>query len=70
MPASLANLVADINHLERIQTLATKLVTGICHLRSLQGRRLRTDPITAIKILAGLLDVNPNLTFLPPLGAA
>ncbi len=26
------NLVADINHLERIQSLATRLVTGIRHL--------------------------------------
>ncbi len=32
MPASSPNLVADINHLERIQRLATKLVTGMRHL--------------------------------------
>ncbi len=32
MPACSSNLVADINHLERIQRFATRLVTGICHL--------------------------------------
>ncbi len=29
MPASSPNLVADINHLQRIQRLATRLVTGM-----------------------------------------
>ncbi len=32
MPACSPNLVADINHLERIQRLATRMVTGIRHL--------------------------------------
>ncbi len=32
MPACSPNLVADINHLERIQRLATRLVTGMRHL--------------------------------------
>ncbi len=32
MPVCSANLVADINHLERIQRIATRLVTGIHHL--------------------------------------
>ncbi len=31
-PAYLPNLVADTNHLERIQKLATRLVTGVRHL--------------------------------------
>ncbi len=70
------NLVADINHLERIQRLATRLVTGMRHLpyeerlqrldlHSLQRRRLRDDLITAFKIFKGLLDIDPNLFFLP-----
>ncbi len=77
MPACLPNLVADINHLERIQRLATRLVTGLRHLPyeerlqrlglySLQRRRLRADLITAFKIFKGLLDIDPNLFFLPP----
>ncbi len=33
MPACSPNLVAGINHLERIQRLATRLVTGMRHLR-------------------------------------
>ncbi len=32
MPACLPNLVADISHLERIQRLATRLLTGMRHL--------------------------------------
>ncbi len=32
----------------------------------LQLRRQRADLITEIKIFTGLLDVNPNLFFLPP----
>ncbi len=63
--------VADINHLERIQRLATRLVTGMRHLpyeerlqrlgfHSLQRRRLRDDLITAFKIFKGLLDIDPN----------
>ncbi len=31
MPACSPNLVADINHLERIQRLATRLATGMRH---------------------------------------
>ncbi len=78
MPACSPNLVADINHLERIQRLATRLVTGTRHLpyeerlqrlglHSLQRQRLRADVITAFKIFTGLLDIDPNLFFLPPL---
>ncbi len=69
--------MVHINHLERIQRIATRLVTGIRHLPygerrqrldlySLQRRRLRADQITSFKIFTGLLDIDPNLFFLPP----
>ncbi len=75
-PACSQNLVANINHLERIQWLATRLVTGMRHLsyeerlqrlglHSLQRKRLRADLITAFKILTGLLDIDPDLLFPP-----
>ncbi len=35
-------------------------------LHSLQRRRIRADLITAFKIFKGLLDIYPNLFFLPP----
>ncbi len=66
------NRVADINHLERIQRLATRLVTDNRHLpyeerpqrmslHSLQRRqRLRADLITAFKIFTEKLDVDLN----------
>ncbi len=57
MPARTPNLVADINELVRIQRLATRLVTGMCHLpfeERLRRRRLRADPIIAFKIFKGL----------------
>ncbi len=77
MPACSPNLAADINHLERLQRLATRLVTGMRHLpceerlqrlglHCLQRRRLRGDLITAFEIFKGLLDIDPNLFFLPP----
>ncbi len=77
MPACPANLVAYIVAIERVQRLATRLVTGMRHfpyeerlqrlgLHSLQRRRLRDDLITAFKIFQGLLDIDPNLFFLPP----
>ncbi len=77
MPACSPNLAADINHLELIQILATRLVTGMRHLpyeerlqrlglHSLQRRRLWDDLITAFKIFKGLLDIDPNMFFLPP----
>ncbi len=61
---SLPNLVTYSNHLEWFQRLATRLVTGICHLpyeqrmqrlnlHSLQWRRFRTDMIIAFKIFTG-----------------
>ncbi len=57
MSACSPNLVADINNLERIQRLATRLITGMRHLpyeerlqrlglHSLQPQRLRADLIT------------------------
>ncbi len=77
MPACSSNFAADINHLERIQRLTTRLVTGMRHLpyeerpqrlgpQSLHRRRLRDDLITAFKIFKGLLNIDPNLFFLPP----
>ncbi len=69
MPTCSPNCVADINHLELIQRLATRLVTGIRHLpyeERLQRRRLQADLITAFRIFTGLLDIDPNLFFLPP----
>ncbi len=69
--------MAEVNHLEPIQRLATRLVTSIRHfpyeeklqrlgLHSLQRRWLRVDLITVFKICTGLLDVDPNLFFLHP----
>ncbi len=77
MSASSTSLVADINHLERIQILVTRLPTGMRHrlyeervqrlgLYSLQQRRLRTNLITAFKIFTGLLDIDLNLFIVPP----
>ncbi len=77
MPACSPNLVADINHRERTQRLATSVVNGIRDLpyeerqqrhcpHSLQRRRLRADLIIAFKILRGLLDIDPNLFFHAP----
>ncbi len=77
MPACSQNFVSDVNHLERIQRLTTRLVKGMRHLlyeerlqwldiHSLQRRRLQADLITAFRIFTGLLDINPNLFFLPP----
>ncbi len=37
-------------------------------LHFLQRRRLRADLITAFKVFTGLLDIDPNLFFLPPAG--
>ncbi len=68
MPACLPNPVADLNHLDRIQRLATRLATGIRHLpyeERLQRRWLRGDLITAFKIFTDRLDVDPNLFFFP-----
>ncbi len=77
MPACSPNLVADPNHVGRIQRLATTLVALIRHLRyeerlellglhSLQRRRFRAELIITFKIFTGLLDIDPNLFFLRP----
>ncbi len=77
MPACSPNLVADINHLERIQTVATRLLTGMRNLpyeerlqrlglHFLPRRRLRAYLITAFKIFKGILDNDLKLFFLPP----
>ncbi len=75
------NLVADINHIERIQRLATGWVTGMRHLHyeerlqrlglhSLQRQRLRANLFTVFKIFKCLFDIDPNLfSFLPLDGA-
>ncbi len=53
------------------------MVISICHLpyevrlqrldlHSFLRRRLRVDLITAVKVFTGLLDVDPNMFFLPP----
>ncbi len=79
MSACSPNLVADINHLEQVQRLATSLVTGMHHLpyeerlqrlglHSLQRRRLRADLIVELKIFTGLLDVDSSLFFSPSQG--
>ncbi len=68
MPAFSPSLVADINHLERIQRLNSRLITGMRHLpyeerlqrlglHSLLRRRLQADLITAFKIFKGLSDI-------------
>ncbi len=73
VPACSPNLVAYISHLQRIQ----RLVTGMIHhpyeerlqrlgLHSLQRRRPRADLLTTFKLFKGLLDIDPNLFFLPP----
>ncbi len=68
MPVCSLNIVADNNHLERIERLTTRLVTSIRHLpykERLQWRRLRADLITAFMIFTGL-NIDSNLLFLPP----
>ncbi len=68
-PACSINLVGDINHLEQIHRSATGLVTGMRHLpyeERLQRRQLRADLMTTRKIFTGLLDIDPELFFLPP----
>ncbi len=71
MPACSPNLVADINHLERIQKLDSWFITCMRYLpkerlqrmglHSLQRRRLGADVITAFKIFKGFLDIDPYL---------
>ncbi len=75
--ATIPTLRADINQLEKVQRLATRLVRGLRHmpyeerlrqlnLFSLKCRRLRADLILAFKIFKGEVDLNPAEFFLRP----
>ncbi len=70
MKANAPILRADIIQLQRIQHLATRLVSSLCHVPyeerfrqlnifSLEPRCLRTDLILAFKIFKGEVDLNP-----------
>ncbi len=77
MEANAPTLRADINQLERVQRLATRLVGGLRHvpyeerlrqlnLVSLERRHLRADFILAFTIFKGEVDLNPSELFLRP----
>ncbi len=77
MEANAPKLRADINQLERVQRLATRLVRGLRHmpyeerLRQfnhllLECGRLRVSLILAFKIFKGEVDLNPSDFFLSP----
>ncbi len=77
MKANAPTLRADVNHLERVQRLATRLVRGLrhvpyegrlrqCNLFSLERRHLRADIILAFTIFKGEVDLNPSDFFLRP----
>ncbi len=75
MEANAPALRADINQLERVQRLATRLVRGLRHvpyeerlrqfnLFSLQRRHLRADLTLAFNIFKGEVDLQPSEFFL------
>ncbi len=77
MEANAPTLRADINQLERVQHLATRLVRGLRHvpyeerLRQLnlfspERRHFRADLILAFKIFKGEVDLSPSEFFLHP----
>ncbi len=68
MEANAPTLRVDINHFERVQGLAARLVRGLrqVNLFSLECRRLRADLILAFKIFNGEVDLNPSEFFLRP----
>ncbi len=77
MEAHAPTLRADINQLERVQRLATRIVRGLRHvpyeerlrqfnLFSLERRHLRADLILAFKIFKGEVDLNPSEFFPRP----
>ncbi len=61
--------MAGINHLDRIQRLPTRLVSGIRHLPYEEGLQ-RLGLHSTFKIFTGLLGVDFNLFFSLPLVAA
>ncbi len=77
MEANAPTLRADINQLERVQRIATRLVRGLRHvpyedmlrqlnLFSVERRRLRADLMLAFKIFKGEVDLNPSEFCLRP----
>ncbi len=77
MEANAPTLRADINQLQRVQRLATRLVRGLRHVQyeerlhqlnlfSLERRHLRADLILAFNIFKGEVDLNPSDFFLHP----
>ncbi len=55
------NPAADINRLDRIRRLITKLIAVICHLHSFLRQGLLADQISAFNIFMGLMNVDPNV---------
>ncbi len=75
--ANVPTLRADINQLERVHRLATRLKRGLRHvpyeerlrqlnIPSLERRRLRADLILALKIFKGEVELNPSEFILHP----